>query len=101
MFFIYRVVESRCTLRQHSNVFYVCLSFVITFKGATKLYFMNYSRVVIIFYRTGLQKSGFPTYSFGKTRFSSFYVLVFCVSVSLCFCFCIFVVFQYALNSIS
>ena len=70
-------------------------------KGTTKLYFMNYSRVVIILFSTGLQKSAFSTYSFGKTRGSSFYVLVFCVSVSLHFCFWIFVVLHYVLNSIS
>ena len=69
----------------------------MSIKGATKLYFMNYSRVVIILFGTGT----FSTYSFGKTRFSSFYILVFCVSVSLCFCFCIFVVLQYVLNSMS
>ena len=63
---------------------------------------MNYSRVVIILFSTGsLLKSAFSTYPFGKTRFSSFYVLVFRVSVSLCFCFCIFVVLDYVLNSMS
>ena len=50
------------------------------------MYFMHYSRVVIILFSTGLYKSAFSTYSFGKTRFSFFYVLVFRVSVSLCFC---------------
>ena len=53
---------------------------------------MNYSRVVIILFSTGLQESAFSIYSFGKTRFSSFYVLVFRVSVCLCFCCCIFIV---------
>ena len=57
------------------------------FKGAMKLYFMYYSRVVIILFSTGLYKSAFSTYSFGKTRFSSFCVLVFRVSVSLGFNF--------------
>ena len=51
-------------------------------KGTAKSYFMYYSRAVIILFNTGLQKYAFPTYSFGKARFSSFYVLVFHVSVS-------------------
>ena len=53
------------------------------FKGATKLYFMYYLRVVVILFSTGLCKSAYSDFSFGKTRFSSFCVLVFCVSVSL------------------
>ena len=57
------------------------------FKGAMKLYFMYYSRVVIILFSTGLYKSAFSTYSFGKTRFSSFCVLVFRVSASFAFNF--------------
>ena len=56
-------------------------------KGATKLHFMHYSRVVIILFSAGLCKSAFCTYSFGKTRFSSFYVLVFHDSISLVFNF--------------
>ena len=56
-------------------------------KGATKLFFMYYFRVVIILFSTGLYKSAFSTYDFGKTSFSSFYVLVFRVSVSLGFNF--------------
>ena len=56
-------------------------------KGATKFYFMYYSRVVIILFSTGLYKSAFSTCSFGKTSFSSFCVLVFHVSVSLAFNF--------------
>ena len=56
-------------------------------KGATKLYFMFYFRVVIILFSTGLYKSAFSTYDFGKTSFSSFCVLVFRVSVSLGFNF--------------
>ena len=45
-------------------------------------------RVWSLFYsHTGLYKSAFSTYSFGKTRFSSFCVLVFRVSVSLAFNF--------------
>ena len=43
--------------------------------------------MVIILFSTGLYKSAFSTYSFGKTRFSSFCVLVFRVSVSLAFNF--------------
>ena len=53
------------------------------FKGAAKLYFIHYSRVVIISVSTGLYKSAFSTYCFGKTRFSSFRVLFIRVSVSL------------------
>ena len=56
-------------------------------KGATKLYFMYYFRVVIILFSTGLYKSAFSTYDFGKTSFSSFCVLVLRVSVSLVFNF--------------
>ena len=57
------------------------------FKGATELYFMHYSRVVIILLSTGLYKSAFSTYSFGKARFSSFSILVFHVPISLVFIF--------------
>ena len=39
-------------------------------KGAMKLYFMHYSRVVIIVLSTGLYKFAFSTYSSGKTRFT-------------------------------
>ena len=39
-------------------------------------------RVVIILLRTGLYKSAFPTYYFGKTSFSSIFVLVFRVYIS-------------------
>ena len=53
------------------------------FKGATKLYSMYYSRVVIILCSADLYKSAFSTYYFGKTRFLFFCVLVFRVSVSL------------------
>ena len=56
-------------------------------KGATKLYFMYYFRVVIILFSTGLYKSAFSTYDFGKTSFSPFCVLVLRVSVSLVFNF--------------
>ena len=64
--------------------------------GATKLYFMHYSCVVIILLSTSLYKSVFSTYSFCKTRFSSFCVLAFYVFISLvlrfyyfCSSFCI------------
>ena len=56
-------------------------------KGTTKLYFVYYLHVVIIFFSTGLCKSAFSTYSFSRTWVSSFCVLVFCVSVSLAFNF--------------
>ena len=46
------------------------------------MYFIYYSRVVIILFSTGFYKSAFSTYSLGKTR--SFFLLVFF------FCFCIF-----------
>ena len=57
----------------------------ISFKGATKLYFMYYSRVVIILFNKGLYKSAFFTYFFVRTTFSSFCVLIFRLSV--CFIF--------------
>ena len=57
------------------------------FKGAKKLYFMYYLREVTVLFGKGLYKSAFFTYSFGKTRFSYFCVLVFRVSVSLAFNF--------------
>ena len=60
---------------------------MLLFKRATKLYFMYYSRVVIILFSTGLYKFAFCTYSFGKTRFLYFCVLVFRASVSLDFNF--------------
>ena len=41
--------------------------------------------VVIILFSAGLYKSAFSAYSFGKTRFSCFCVLVFRVSESLPF----------------
>ena len=39
------------------------LEWLDKFKGATKLYFMYYSGVVIILLSTGLYKSAFSTYS--------------------------------------
>ena len=41
----------------------------IKFKGATKLYFMHYFWVIIIFFITDLYKSAFSTYSFKKIIF--------------------------------
>ena len=56
--------------------------FVVLVTTATKLFFRYYLRVAIILFSTDIYQSTFTIYSFGKTRFSSFYVLVFCVSVS-------------------
>ena len=56
-------------------------------KGFTKLYFMHCSHKVVLFFNTGLSKSAFYTYSFGKYRFSFFCVLFFRVSISLVFSF--------------
>ena len=50
------------------------------FKGARKSFFMHYSCVVIILFNTGLHKSVFSTYSFGK--------LVFCLSALFVFSSC-------------
>ena len=49
-------------------------------KGATKLYFTLYLCVVIISYSTGLPKSAFSTYYFGKLVFrpSVFYLFSVC-----------------------
>ena len=52
-------------------------------KGATKLYFLHYSCVVIILFNTGLQKSVFSIYSFGKLVFLSFCILcVYCANIT-------------------
>ena len=48
----------------------------VNIKVATKLYLAHYSCVVIILFNTGLYKSVFSTYSFGK--------LVFCFSAPFC-----------------
>ena len=48
---------------------------------------MYYTRVVIILFRMVLCKSAFYTCSFGKTRFLSLCVLVFCVSLSFYYLF--------------
>ena len=50
--------------------------------GATKLYFVSYSRVVMILFSTGLWKSAFSTMCFTKLGLC-LCVLIFCVSVSL------------------
>ena len=71
--------------RQEMNLLDVVEYRSDVFKGATKLYFMHYLRVLIIFCGTGLYQSAFSTYSFIKTRFSSFSVLVFHVSISVVF----------------
>ena len=52
-------------------------------KGATKLYFMRQSRVVIILFNTGLSRSTYSIYSFGKLVlevFPCFVFFVFCQS---------------------
>ena len=66
------------------------LFFTYVIKGATKLYFMHYLRVVIILLSKGFYKSAFSAYSLGKTRFSSFWVLDFHISISLDFSFYFF-----------
>ena len=52
---------------------------IIFFKGATKLYFMYYSRVVIILFRTSFYKSAFSIYFLVKLGFcvSCFYIFGF------------------------
>ena len=76
---------------------------MILFNGATKLYFMHYLRVVIILISTGLYKSIFSTYFFGKTRFLYSCVLVFHDSISLAFSVYIFLLsfeFNVILNNV-
>ena len=54
--------------------------------GATKLYFMYYSRVVIVFFSTGLEKSAFSAYSFGFCiSMFHFFVFLFLCYFALCF----------------
>ena len=63
------------------------------FKGATKFYFMCYSRVVSVLFSTGLYKSAFSTYSFVKARFPSLvflYLWLLIYSFVLCFEFNVF-----------
>ena len=62
------------------------------FKGATKLYSIHYSRVVIILFCTGLEKSAFSAYSLGRNRFVSLCVLGISFSISLVFSFHFFLV---------
>ena len=49
-------------------------------RGASKLYFRQYSCTVIILFNKGLNKSAFPFYSFGKLvfRLSAFSALILC-----------------------
>ena len=47
-------------------------------KGVASLYFLNYLRVVIILFSTGLCKSTFSPYSFVKLGLSSFCASAFC-----------------------
>ena len=63
------------------------MTFIYRIKGAANLHFVCYLRVVIILFSADLDKSVFSTYSFGKTRFSSFCVAIYRVSVSLAFNF--------------
>ena len=57
------------------QLLYLQLHFInIFFKGATKFYFTHYLHMVIILFNTGLYKSAFSTFSFGK--------LAFCISVA-------------------
>ena len=59
-------------------------------KGATKLYFMYYSSVVIILFRTRLEKSAFSIYLFGfYLSVIYFFVFLFlCASYLCCFALC-------------
>ena len=67
--FLYPLKTSE-TIRSHEILFYVLFAYGHYF-----------------FFSTGLFKSALSSYSLGKTRFLSFYVLVFRVSVSLAFNF--------------
>ena len=58
------------------------------FRGATKFYFMYYSRVVSILFSASLYKSAFSAYSFRKARFSSFvFLCLWLLSFSFVLCF--------------
>ena len=57
------------------------------FKGATKFYFTHYSRVVITLFNTGLSKSVFSTFSFGKLVFFVFLRFLCFLSVCVLFVF--------------
>ena len=54
----------------------------VTYKGALKWYFMNYSSVVIILLNTGLYKSLFSVISFGKQVFHLYEFFCFLSAVS-------------------
>ena len=60
------------------------------FKGAAKLHFLYYSRVVIILFSKGLCKSVFSTYSFVN--------LGYCLAVFLCFFFVLYFEFNVVLK---
>ena len=73
---IYAQSSDQAISRQVGKLVLHKLSFY-KLKGATELNFMHEPRVVIILFSTGFYKSAFSSYSFGKTRFSSFSVLAF------------------------
>ena len=54
------------------------LFFILCVKGAAKLYFIDYSSLVIILLSTGLYKSAFSTDSFGKLGFGLSAVFALC-----------------------
>ena len=58
---------------ERANIGFAC------FQGAMKLYFRHYSCGVIILLNTGLDKSAFSTYSFGKLVFILFVFSAFSV----------------------
>ena len=71
-------------------IFACCLSRqyglqIIWQKGATKLYFTHYSCVVIVLFNTGLYKSVFSTYSFGRQVFLSFCAFSVCFEFKVIF----------------
>ena len=67
-------------LHQEEFLKTICIGVI---RRATKLCFMHYSQIVILF-STGL--SVFSAYFFSNTRFSSFCVVFVCVCVSVCVC---------------
>ena len=75
----------RCSV--FSVFFVLCFEFNIIFKGATKLYYMHYSRVVIILFSKGLCKSAFSIllvklgFRHSGFWFFVFFVLVFRFSI--------------------
>ena len=56
-------IEAFCKILNFDQIY--CSNSLII-KGAEKLYFMDYSRVVIILFSTASNKSKFSIYSFGK-----------------------------------